>query len=104
MRFTKTRMLLMTFGVMLVMGVASATASATPYVWSTNGSNYVPMYYAPNTQYSNVKTWMLNGTRFNMICWLDNWGNRWFYGQSYTGYWGYVTAGPVRNQISVRHC
>lgn len=92
---------------MLLGGTVAAqpAAAASTYVWSTNGSSSVPMYFAPNTQYSNVKVWMPNGTRFNMDCWLDNAGHRWFFGQEFTqGAWGYVTAGPVRNQTRVPHC
>ena len=80
-----------------------ANAAGVSYLSSPSG--WTPMYYAPNTQYSNVKVWDSNGTKFQMICWLDNAGHRWFYGQEFSrGYYGYVTAGYVYNQARVGHC
>lgn len=95
----------------LVAGLALVGATVTPAsaagvskLSGPNGSK-VPVYYLPNTQYSRVEIWDKSGTKFQMRCWLDNAGHRWFYGQEFSrGYWGYVTAGNVANQITVGRC
>jgi hypothetical protein len=90
---------IVSLGIFLSSSASAATSTLN------NGGGSVPVYFAPNTQYSNVKVWAPNNTRFQMNCWLDNAGHRWFYGQEYSqGAWGYATAGVVKNQISVSHC
>ena len=88
-----------------VLGLTASPASAANLSYLYNGGGSVPVYYAPNTSASNVKVWAPSGTKFQMICWLDNAGHRWFYGQEYSrGSYGYATAGVVKNQITVGHC
>ena len=91
--------------------VGSSTAQAgSPIVWNHTGGS-IPLYFAPNQNYSNVKTWMPNSSHFYMTCWIDNtwyygnyWSNRWFGGWSASGYWGYTPASYVYYQVWTPHC
>lgn len=88
-----------------VVGMSTTPASAASLSRLNNGGGNVPVYFAPNTQHSNVKVWAPNNTKFRMICWLDNAGHRWFYGQEHSqGSYGYATAGVVKDQIQVGSC
>jgi len=82
--------------------ITSPVSASSTYLWNdVRGS--VQVYYLPNTSYSNYFN-VPNGERFVMNCWLDNAGNRWFYGQTWNHGWGYVTANWVINQTVVGHC
>ena len=112
----------MSFRTRLRLGLVAAVAAlasllaftpaqaGSPIVWNHTGG-YIPQYYAPNQNYSNVKSWLPNSSHFYMTCWIDNtwyygnyWSNRWFGGWGATGYWGYVPASYVYYQVSVPHC
>ena len=95
--------LVITFGALVATTVtASPAAAGSTYLWNdVRGS--VQVYYLPNVNYSNYFN-VPNGERFVMNCWLDNAGNRWFYGQTWNHGWGYVTANWVINQTVVGPC
>lgn len=62
------------------------------------------VYLAPNTN-SNPSHTVYKNTKFQMNCWLDNQGERWFYGQIFdNGAWVYVQAVKVTSQARVGHC
>ncbi|MFJ7775889.1 hypothetical protein [Streptomyces yangpuensis] len=83
---------------------APASAAGISYVWQNDANGWVAIYSAPHTG-TTPHHWSKSGTKFAMNCWLDNQGQRWFWGQIYdTGSWKYVRASQVRNQISVRAC
>ena len=90
-----------TAGITAAAGPASAAINT--YVWN-DVRGYVLMYPAPS-EATNPRAYPDNGTKFDMRCWEDNGGFRWFWGQEFeTGRWGYIRANWVYNQVSVNHC
>jgi hypothetical protein len=88
---------------------ASAWWWTHPTLYNKTGG-YIGMYYVPSVN-SWVKVWLPSGDRFYEECYIDNqwyygnyWTNRWFLGTDAWGYYGYVHASYVSNQVSVRHC
>jgi hypothetical protein len=44
------------------------------------------------------------GTQLSMLCWKDDYGQRWFLIKTASGYEGYVQANAVGHQVTVSHC
>lgn len=85
------------------LGLATASSAEATYTWNDAGGS-TPLYGAPN-EVANVYENIPNGARVQMNCWLDNAGHRWFHVTVFeTGTNGYVTAGPVRDQVAVPSC
>ena len=86
----------------LVVGTPGVANAGVSYL--TNGG-WIALYGAPSIQYSQPIQWSRNGTKFQMICWLDNEGRRWFWGQVFdTGRHLYARADQVGAQSRVGHC
>jgi hypothetical protein len=82
---------------------APAQAAINTYVWN-DVRGYVLMYAVPH-EGTNPRAYPDNGTKFDMRCWQDQNGFRWFWGQEFeTGEWGYIRAQWVYNQVSVKGC
>lgn len=98
--FMSIAALAMTLGLTAV----PAQASGISYVWERDANGWVADYSAPNVN-TIPHHWSKSGTKFQMRCWLDNQGERWFFGQIFdTGSFVYIRAYQVRNQISVGGC
>lgn len=99
-----------------VLSLFAPAPSASAYWWThpqlyNHTGGYIGMYYGPTVQYSWVKVWLPSGDRFYEQCYTDNewyygnyWTNRWFLGTDAWGYWGWVSASYVVNQVPVGHC
>ena len=59
----------MILAIAAVLGMAATPASAASLSYLYNGGGSVPVYYAPNTQYSNVKVWAPSGTTLRGPSW-----------------------------------
>lgn len=82
---------------------APASAAINTYVWN-DVRGYVLMYAVPS-EATNPRAYPPNGTKFDMRCWQDQNGYRWFWGQEFhTGRWGYIRALWVYNQVPTPPC
>jgi hypothetical protein len=102
-------------GLIAGLAILFSAAPASAYWWThpqlyNRWGGYIPMYYVPNDD-TNIKVWLPNTDRFYPECYVDNdwsygnyWTNRWFRGTDAWGYWGFISASYVINQIPVPRC
>lgn len=86
-----------------LLGTASIASAQAPYVWD-DYSNSSPVYGLDSTDPGVTTEYWPNGTEFDMQCWIDNQGQRWFGGVLPDGEYMYSPAIYVGSQITVPAC